>query len=61
LNPITMQNIAGAVLADRLASEQEIDDVVRELYEFAARPDTVAGVPRVVQVWARKERSSGRP
>jgi hypothetical protein len=60
LNAITMQNIAGAILTDGLASEQEIEDVVRELYEFAANPDTVAGVPRVVQVWGRRQGSEVR-
>jgi SAM-dependent methyltransferase len=43
LNPLTMENIAPAVLADGLASQHEIDDVVRELYQFAADPNTVAG------------------
>ena len=54
LTPLTMENIAGAVLADGLASQTEIDDLVRELYEFAANPNTVAGTPRVVQVWAQR-------
>lgn len=54
LNPLTMENIAGAVLADGLASRQEIDDIVRELYEFAADPETIAGTPRVVQAWGRR-------
>jgi hypothetical protein len=54
LNPLTMENIASAVLADGLASQHEIDDVVRELYEFTADPNTVAGTPRVVQAWGRR-------
>ena len=37
-----------------LATREEIDDVVRELYEFAADPNTVAGMPRVVQSWGRR-------
>jgi hypothetical protein len=49
-----MENIASAVLADGLASQLEIDDVVRELYEFANDPNTVAGTPRVVQAWGRR-------
>ena len=57
LGPLTMENIAGAVLADGLASQSEIDDLVRELYEFAANTNTVAGTPRVVQVWARRPNS----
>ena len=54
LNPLTMENIATTVLADGLASQEEIDHVVRELHEFAANPNTVAGMPRVVQAWARR-------
>ncbi|MCW5890756.1 MAG: class I SAM-dependent methyltransferase [bacterium] len=54
LNPLTMENIAGAVLEDGLASQEEIDEVVRDLFQFAADPDTVAGMPRVVQVAGRR-------
>jgi len=54
LNPLTMENIADAVLQDGLASREEIDAVVRQLYDFAANPRTVAGAPRVVQTWGRR-------
>jgi SAM-dependent methyltransferase len=54
INPLTMENIAPAVLADGLASRHEIDEVVRELYDFATDPNTVAGTPRVVQAWGRR-------
>jgi SAM-dependent methyltransferase len=54
MNPITMQNIAGAVLEDGLATREEIDEIVRELYEFAADPSTLAGLPRIVQAWGRR-------
>jgi SAM-dependent methyltransferase len=54
LNPLTMENIADAVLADGLATPAEIDDIVHELYAFAADPTTVAGLPRVVQAWGRR-------
>ena len=54
LNPLTMENIAGAVLEDGLATREEIDRLVSELYAFAADPDTVAGSPRVVQAWGRR-------
>jgi hypothetical protein len=56
MNPLTMENIVGAVLEDDLATRQEIDRVVRELYQFAADPNTVAGMPRVVQSWGRRPR-----
>jgi hypothetical protein len=51
---LTMENIAEAVLQDGLATRAEIDEVTRGLYEFAADPDTLAGVPRVVQAWGRR-------
>jgi ubiquinone/menaquinone biosynthesis C-methylase UbiE len=54
LSPLTMENISDAVMADGLATRAEIDQVVRELYEFAADPNTVGGVPRVVQAWGRR-------
>jgi SAM-dependent methyltransferase len=54
INPLTMQNIAGAVLEDGLATREEIDRIVRELYDQAADPNTVAGCPRVVQAWGRR-------
>jgi hypothetical protein len=54
MNPLTMENIAPAVLADGLAAQDEIDRVVEALYAFAADPSTLAGPPRVVQAWGTK-------
>jgi hypothetical protein len=54
LNPLTMENLANTVMADGLASREEIDEVVRQLYEFAADPTTLAGTPRIVQTWGRR-------
>ena len=54
ISPLTLEAIAGAVLEDGLATRAEIDDLVRELYAFAANPRTLAGMPRVVQVSARR-------
>lgn len=54
MNPLTMESIAGAVLADGLATRDEIDAIVRELYEFAADPNTLASTARVVQAWGRR-------
>jgi len=51
--PITMENIAGSVLAEGLASNAEIDRIIHALYEFACRPDTVIG-PRVMQTWGHR-------
>jgi SAM-dependent methyltransferase len=54
LNALTMENIADAVLEDQLATRDEIDETVRELYEYAADEMTIAGAPRIVQAWGRK-------
>ena len=31
-----------------------LSDLVRELYDYADNPETLAGTPRVVQTWARR-------
>jgi len=54
INPLTMENIAASVLEDGLATREEIDRIVRQLYDDAADVDTVAGCPRVVQAWGRR-------
>lgn len=51
LSPLTMENIADAVLTEGLASRAEIDQLVTELYEFARAPGTVGCAARVVEVW----------
>jgi SAM-dependent methyltransferase len=55
LNPMTMENIAESVVRDGLAARTEIESVVRELYRFAADPGTIAGLPRIVQTWGRRQ------
>lgn len=54
LNPLTMENIADAVVADGLASHSEVSEIIAELYEFARNPRTVASLPRIVQTWGKK-------
>ena len=54
LDPVTMENIAAAVLAERLATKEEIDAVAREMFEFAGDPTTLVSVPRIVQAWGRR-------
>ena len=57
VSPLTMENIPGPVIADGLAPQAEIDGVFRELYDFTANPDTLAGTPRVVQAWGDRPAS----
>jgi SAM-dependent methyltransferase len=54
INALTMENIAEAVLQDGLATRGEIDELVRQLNEFAEDHNTLAGMPRVVQTWGRR-------
>ncbi|MGE5192986.1 MAG: methyltransferase domain-containing protein, partial [Deltaproteobacteria bacterium] len=54
LNPVTMENIADAVVADGLASQAEVEKIIAELYEFARSPRTVVSISRIVQTWGRK-------
>jgi hypothetical protein len=42
------------VIEDGLTTREEIDQIVRELYDFAADPTTLAGMPRIVQSWGRR-------
>jgi len=58
IDSLTMENIAEAVLQEGLAARDEIDVIVRQLYEFGADPDTVVGLPRVVQSWGRRPKNA---
>lgn len=49
VNALTMENIAGAVIADGLATQEAIDEIARELHDFADDPSTIAGFPRIFQ------------
>lgn len=51
LAPVTLENIATAVQAAGLATQEEVDRLSAELYEYAHDPSTVMSLPRVVQAW----------
>ena len=54
LTPLTMENIADAVIAEGLATAEEIDRIVAELYAFANTPGTLGATPRIFEAWARQ-------
>jgi ubiquinone/menaquinone biosynthesis C-methylase UbiE len=54
IGPITMENVASAILAEGVATREEIDAVVEGLYAFARDEHTFASLPRVVQSWGRR-------
>jgi ubiquinone/menaquinone biosynthesis C-methylase UbiE len=58
VNPLTMENIAGSVLAGGLASHAEVEQLVAELYEYAQTPGTVASAARVIEAWGYQSETS---
>jgi hypothetical protein len=50
---VTLESIADAVLTDGLATEQELQETIEELYTFAHDPHTMLGGPRIFQAWGR--------
>lgn len=54
LTPITMENMADSLVADGLASKDEVDSLTNELYEYARTPGTIGTTPRIVEAWGRK-------
>jgi SAM-dependent methyltransferase len=53
LTALTFESIADSAVAAGLADAGEIDAHLHDLHRFAARPDTMLSLPRMVQVWAR--------
>jgi SAM-dependent methyltransferase len=52
--PLTLERIAEAVVAEGVADADELALLVAELYDRAADPTTLMGMPRVFQAWGRK-------
>jgi hypothetical protein len=53
LGPLTLEAIAEAVLAAKLATADELNQTLDDLFAFANADLTVLSVPRVVQAWGR--------
>jgi SAM-dependent methyltransferase len=54
ITPMTMENIADAVVDAGFATRGEVASLTQQLYDHAADTRTLSGLPRVVQVWGRK-------
>ena len=52
ITPITLENIADAVIAEGVASRADVERLLVELYEFARDPSTVLSGPRIIETWA---------
>jgi SAM-dependent methyltransferase len=53
LSPITLENVADAVVGAELTTHDELNATVDDLYEFAQTDGTFMSVPRIVQAWGR--------
>jgi ubiquinone/menaquinone biosynthesis C-methylase UbiE len=51
---MTLEAISGAVRAAGLVGEAELRSLITDASDFAARPDTTVGMPRVFQAWGMK-------
>jgi hypothetical protein len=52
---LTLINITDALLAEKLVTEAELKSTVDELTRFTDDPRTLISLPRVFQVWGRRE------
>ena len=57
LIPLTLEFIADAAAAERLATRADIDALVAEMYEYARDPNTVLSGPRTIQAWGYRPSS----
>jgi SAM-dependent methyltransferase len=54
VNLLTLERIAPAVLAERVAGEAEVTEVLDELRAFTADDASLIAFPRIVQAWAHR-------
>jgi ubiquinone/menaquinone biosynthesis C-methylase UbiE len=54
--PLTMSRISDALIAEGLATEDEVQQILTELKEAAADSGTVMSLPRILQVWGKREK-----
>jgi SAM-dependent methyltransferase len=52
---LTLINIVDSILAEKLATEAELQSIVDDLTRFTDDPRTLLSLPRVFQVWGRRE------
>jgi hypothetical protein len=52
--PITMEMVGDSMVAADVATSDEIDQTLDDLYAFASTEGTVQSLPRIVQTWGRR-------
>jgi SAM-dependent methyltransferase len=60
LAALTLEHIRETLRAEGLASSEEVDVTVAELGRFASDPRTIVSLPRLFQVWGRKQAACGQ-
>jgi len=48
---LTLENIADSAIAEGLATREEIESLIGELYRLASDTTNVLAIPRIVQAW----------
>jgi hypothetical protein len=56
LRLLTLEAIADQLLAEALATKQEIEDAIASLTAYTDDPRTILGSPRVFQVWSTRDK-----
>ncbi|MFT3923923.1 MAG: methyltransferase domain-containing protein [Myxococcales bacterium] len=51
---VSMKNMADAVVGAQLATAAEVEALAAELIALAERPDTLMGMPRILQIFGRR-------
>jgi hypothetical protein len=51
---ITMERISGSVVSEGLATEEEVDQIIKGLIAAAENVETVMSLPRIFQVWGKR-------
>jgi precorrin-6B methylase 2 len=54
ITPMTLENIADALIAEGVAPRAEVERILVELYDFARDPNTILSGPRIIETWARR-------
>ena len=54
--PLTMSRISDALTTEGLATEDEVQQILTELNHAAADFETVISLPRIFQVWGKREK-----
>lgn len=52
--PLTVSRISEALIAEELATEDEVQQILTELNQVAADSETLLSLPRIFQVWGKR-------